>query len=36
MQAVYAAALYRYATNKDDPTPGFAPELLQVAFKPKG
>jgi len=36
MQAVYAAALYRYATNNGDPTPGFAPELLQVAFKPKG
>ena len=36
MQAVYAAALYRYATSDGDPTPGFAPELLQVAFKPKG
>lgn len=39
MQGVYAAALYRYATVGAAPpagtAPGFAPEILQQAFRPK-
>jgi hypothetical protein len=35
MQGVYSAALYRYATQDHGLTPGFPPELLQVAFQPK-
>jgi hypothetical protein len=36
MQGVYSAALYRHATEPGRPLPGFTPELLDVAFKPKG
>jgi hypothetical protein len=36
MQGVYAAALYRHATEPGRPFAGFTPELLDVAFKPKG
>ena len=35
MQGVYSAALYRYAMNRGDPTPGFPPELVAQAFRPK-
>jgi len=35
LQGVYSAALYRYATNDGQPVPGFGPELMQVAFKPR-
>jgi hypothetical protein len=35
MQGVYAAALYRHATEPGRPLAGFAPELMAVAFKPK-
>ena len=33
LSGIYAAALYRYATNA--PVQGFAPGALQLAFKPK-
>ena len=36
MQGVYSAALYRYATEPGRPFAGFTPELMEVAFKPKG
>jgi hypothetical protein len=36
MQGVYAAALYRHATEPGRPFAGFTPELMAVAFKPKG
>lgn len=36
MQGVYSAALYRHATEPGRPFAGFTPELLDVAFKPKG
>jgi hypothetical protein len=35
MQGVYAAALYRHATEPGRPLAGFTPELMAVAFKPK-
>jgi Family of unknown function (DUF6159) len=35
MQGVYAAALYRHATDPGRPLAGFTPELMAVAFKPK-
>jgi hypothetical protein len=35
MQGVYAAALYRHATEPGRPIVGFTPELMAVAFKPK-
>src|SRR5512137_965813 len=35
MQGVYAAALYRHATEPGRPFAGFTPELMAVAFKPK-
>lgn len=34
-QGVYAAALYRHATEPGRPIAGFTPELMAVAFKPK-
>ncbi len=34
MQGVYAAALYRHATEPDRPLACFTPELMAVAFKP--
>jgi hypothetical protein len=34
LAGIYAAALYRYAT-KGEPTQGFAPETLKLAFAPK-
>jgi hypothetical protein len=36
MQGVYSAALYRHATEPGRPFAGFTPELMAVAFKPKG
>ena len=36
MQGVYSAALYRHATEPGCPLAGFTPELMAVAFKPKG
>jgi len=36
MQGVYSAALYRYATNPAQPVQGFNPDLMQLAFQPKG
>jgi len=36
MQGVYSAALYRYATEPGRPFAGFTPQLMEVAFKPKG
>jgi Family of unknown function (DUF6159) len=36
MQGVYAAALYRHATEPGRPLAGFTPEIMAVAFKPKG
>ena len=36
MQGVYSAALYRHATEPGRPSAGFTPELMAVAFKPKG
>jgi hypothetical protein len=35
MQGVYAAALYRHATDPGRPPAGFTPELMALAFKPK-
>jgi hypothetical protein len=35
MQGVYAAALYRHATHPGAAVPGFAPELMQNAFRAK-
>jgi hypothetical protein len=35
MQAVYSAALFRFATAHETPLPGFGPELLGHAFGPK-
>jgi hypothetical protein len=35
LQAVYSAALYRYATDHTTPLPGFGPALLESAFAPK-
>ena len=35
-QGVYSAALYRCATHGGKQVPGFGPDLLQAAFKPKG
>jgi len=35
MQGVYAAALYRHATHPDTAVPGFAPALMQNAFRAK-
>jgi hypothetical protein len=35
LQGVYAAALYRHATEPGRPLAGFTPELMAVAFKPK-
>jgi hypothetical protein len=35
MQGVYAAALYRYATEPGQPTPGFPTDLMQLAFQAK-
>ncbi len=35
MQGVYAAALYRHATHPGAAVPGFAPELMQNAFRGK-
>jgi len=35
MQGVYSAALYRYATERTTPLPGFGPDLLEHAFGPK-
>ena len=35
MQGVYSAALYRHATHSGTQVPGFGPDLLQQAFKPK-
>jgi Family of unknown function (DUF6159) len=35
MQGVYAAALYRHATEPGRPLAGFTPDLMAVAFKPK-
>lgn len=35
MQAVYSAALYRYATDHATPLPGLGPELLESAFAAK-
>ena len=34
LSGIYAAALYRYATNQQG-TGGFSPEVLQLAFRPK-
>ncbi len=34
LSGIYAAALYRYAAN-DEGSPGFSPETLQLAFRPK-
>ena len=36
MQGVYSAALYRHATEPGRPLAGFTPEIMAVAFKPKG
>lgn len=36
MQGVYAAALYRHATQPAAPVPGFPPELMANAFSAKG
>jgi Family of unknown function (DUF6159) len=36
MQGVYSAALYRHATEPGRPLAGFTPELMAVAFQPKG
>ena len=36
MQGVYSAALFRPATEPGRPFAGFTPELMAVAFKPKG
>jgi hypothetical protein len=36
MQGVYAAALYRHATQPAAPVPGFPPELMANAFRAKG
>jgi hypothetical protein len=36
MQGVYSAALYRYATSPAQPIQGFNPDLMQLAFQPKG
>ena len=36
MQGVYAAALYRHATQPAAPVPGFPPELMANAFSVKG
>jgi len=35
MQGVYAAALYRHATHPGAAVPGFAPDLMQNAFRGK-
>jgi hypothetical protein len=35
LQAVYSAALYRYATDHTTPLPGFGPALLESAFSAK-
>jgi hypothetical protein len=35
MQGVYAAALYRHATETGSSSAGFTPELMAVAFQPK-
>ena len=35
MQGVYSAALYRHATQPGAAVPGFAPELMQNAFRAK-
>jgi hypothetical protein len=35
MQGVYAAALYRYATDPQGPGNAFGPEIMQAAFQPK-
>ena len=35
MQGVYAAALYRHATHPGTAVPGFAPDLMQNAFRGK-
>jgi len=35
LQAVYSAALYRYATDHTTPLPGFGPALLEGAFAAK-
>jgi hypothetical protein len=35
LQAVYSAALYRYATDHTTPLPGFGPALLESAFAAK-
>jgi hypothetical protein len=35
MQGVYAAALYRYATQPGSTVPGFSPEVMQAAFRGK-
>ncbi|MFO1406247.1 MAG: DUF6159 family protein [Steroidobacteraceae bacterium] len=36
MQGVYAAALYRHATQPAAPVPGFPPDLMANAFRAKG
>jgi hypothetical protein len=36
MQGVYSAALYRHATEPGRPLAGFTPDIMAVAFKPKG
>lgn len=35
MQGVYAAALYRFATEPENPRNAFAPEIMQAAFHAK-
>lgn len=35
LNGIFKAALYRFATTKQAP-PGFDPELIQTAFRPKG
>jgi hypothetical protein len=35
MQGVYAAALYRYATQPGSTVPGFPAEVMQTAFRGK-
>jgi hypothetical protein len=35
MQGVYAAALYRYAAEPQNPANAFGPEIMQAAFQPK-
>jgi hypothetical protein len=35
LQGVYSAALYRFAAGDDIAVPGFGPDLMRLAFRPK-